>query len=444
MTSEKRNPNATIAFVIYYPFHFYVYKNVYERLKNDAEFIIDLTLFFPTKQADDVLPAIMQLLDAHGASYRVIGYDDRYDRARLTQVLAPYEVLVSVWLRGCINLPIASTKKRVHMTYGVGKELTTFHLNKMAFDLILAYGAYDHAFYSLITHSVIIGNPKFDEWFIGTVPSVPESVIKFCDQGKKTLLYLPTHSDLCSIAELAEALCRLVQEYNVIVKLHYYTSREQPELVDLLQKQETMLILEDNVDLLPLLKKADVVVSDNSSAIFDAMLADKPLIVTDFHDASYLDVTHRASRKERRGDVGALTYSGSIEQRIKRDGTVDTIQSSDQLADAIHTILANDSKREKRTALAKHLFSFRDGQAGKRGALAIRELMQHGAPERPFLYHALRHSRDGFMQRGLAYAVIDWSDIRLLWRLSLFSVFRTVRATFHYVKCIGRRVITRK
>ena len=52
------------------------------------------------------------------------------------------------------------------MTYGAGKELTTFGFWKKEFDLCLSYGDYDHAFFKQLTQSVIVGNPKFDDWFL--------------------------------------------------------------------------------------------------------------------------------------------------------------------------------------------------------------------------------------------------------------------------------------
>lgn len=407
------NPQAKIAFVIYYPFQFYVYKNVYSHLKDEAEFVIDLGAFFPTRQNEDILPATEALLEKHGARYRVLQHEDYYYPRFLERFLAPYDVLISVWQRGCLNTEAAQAKKLVHMTYGVGKELTTFDLRKVKFDLILAYGEYDHAFYSLLSNSIVAGNPKFDDWFTNTVDTEAVSnMTARLDRSKKTVLYLPTHSDLCSIKDLAGDLKKITDEYNVIVKLHYYTPREEPELVELL-KNPRIVLLQDDTDLLPLLKLADVVVSDNSSVIFDAMLANKPVIVTDFHSTEYLDAEHKSIRMYRRGQASALTYSNSIEQRIKRDGTVDTIAKPEELRMRIAEVLARDDKRERRVALAAQLFSYRDGQSGKRAVDAIRELIKNGPKERPFLYHALEHYTTNVLRRPWRGALQN-SDARHL------------------------------
>lgn len=401
MKNDHANPRATIAFVIYYPFQFYVYKNVYQELKDEAEFIIDLGPFLPNKQPDDVRTQIEALLKKNNASYRILHHEDYFYPRYIERFLNQYSVLVSVWQRGCMTREVAYAKKRVHMTYGAGKELTTFDLNKVRFDLILAYGEYDHAFYTTLTHSVIIGNPKFDDWFRKKVNYLPD-VEKRLKSERKTILYLPTHSDLSSIRELAAPLTALTDAYNVIVKLHYYTPREEPHLLALLT-HPSLIVVYDDTDILPLLHAADVVVSDNSSAIFDAMLAGKPVIATDFLDAAYLEGEHKNIRTYRRGLVSALTYTDSIEQRVKRDGTVYRIKKPDELALRIESVLDNDSAREKRDALAMQLFSFREGTAGERAAQAIRALVTGEVLQKRFMYHALNHYTTQTLRRPFLF-----------------------------------------
>src|SRR3989344_4490915 len=396
---ENPNPNAKIGFVIYYPFQFYVYKNVYQHLKDEAEFIIDLGLFFPNRQTEDVLPAIEALLGKHGARYRVLRYEDYRYAAYLERYFSGYEMLVSVWWRGCILFPQNRPKKKVHITYGAGKELTTLNLGKREFDLILAYGEYDHAFYSLITKSVVIGNPKFDDWFNDSLDMHGISdVVRRLNPKKKTVLYLPTHSDLSSIDELAGSIREAGEKYNVITKLHYYTPREEPQRVEKLA-DPNIILLQDDADLLPLLKIADVVISDNSSAIFDAVLADKPIIVANLHSPEYLDTAHQKERMYRRGVGGALTFSGSIEQRIKRDGTVQTITVAKELLPTVERVFVHDTAEAKRKELAKKLFAHRDGSAGRRGAESIRAFAKASIEEKPFLYHAIQHYTTNVLRR---------------------------------------------
>jgi hypothetical protein len=380
-----------IAFVIHYPFQWFVYKNTYRELEERAEFIIDMGAFFPVDQPPGLLERIVELLEKNKAHYRILKEDDYHDPEYLESFFAPYKTLVSVWERGSMQLPCNDDKRKVNMTYGSGKELTMVRPSRGIHDVILAYGPRDHTLFSYYTRSVTVGNPRFDDWFNGTVdssdiPRVTQSLVP----SKKTVLYLPTHGDLSSIGSLSGSLSTLVSLYNVIVKTHYFTTEEEQEHVSLLQKSGVILVT-DETDLLPLLSSADVVLSDNSSAIFDAILADKPTVVTDFLPDEYLDVSHKELRELRRTMQGASTFSQSIEQLIKKEGRVLTLKKAESLAPVIaEAVKDSEHFRAQRAQLREELYSYRDGGCAKRAATEIRRVTD--APksyERPILYHAI-------------------------------------------------------
>jgi CDP-glycerol glycerophosphotransferase (TagB/SpsB family) len=388
---DNVNPYAKIGFIIFYPFQFYVQKNIYEHIKNESEFIVDLGAFFPVEQPSSLVMDIVTLLEKHKVFFRIIYHEDYFYAKYLESFFSKYKVLISLWGRGCVKLNCNLGKRKVVMPYGAGKELTTFGLWKRDFDLILAYGERDHNFYSLLTQSQIIGNPKFDDWFKDELDyTLTTNLKKRLDSGKKNVVYLPTHSDLGSIDDLADQLKALTDEYNVLVKLHYYTVREEKERVEKL-KHGKIILLNDDTDLLPLLKLADVVVSDNSSAIFDVILADKPIVTTDFLSKEYLDKTHREIKNYRRGANAAITYSNSIEQKIKKEKQVLTLKSPSELKEQVETALRDDLfYKEARKKIREQVFSFNDGLCGKRGAQAITSLLeQRKLPEKPLLYHLL-------------------------------------------------------
>ena len=165
---DRPNPNAKIGFVILYPFFFYVFKNVYKRLEQDAELIIDLGIFFPNRQHEELVWDIIAVLQKHGAYYRILHYEDYQYPRFLNSFFAPYDVLVGVWQLGAMSLAHARMKKTVLMQYGAGKELTTYNLSKVSADLFLAYGEPGRSFYSLFTNALAIGNPRIDDWLKDT------------------------------------------------------------------------------------------------------------------------------------------------------------------------------------------------------------------------------------------------------------------------------------
>lgn len=389
---ERPNPKARIGFVIFYPFQFYVFKNVYKHLSEDAEFIIDTGRFFPNKQPADILGQIVSLLGSRGVNFRILSHEDYFNRRYLEDFFSKYGLLVSLWWAGCIRLPCNLHRRKAHMNYGAGKELAMFNTRKRLWDLYLCLGPYIYKTARLLTYAKIVGYPKFDDWFNKEFDfNFMEEVRRKLDATRKTILYLPTHSDLSSIRELKYGLAKLSNTYNVIVKLHYYTPWEDPELVKSLSCLRVFLF-KDEVDLLPLMKIADVVVSDNSSAIFDAILADKPVVVADFTSEKYLDDGHRKiKRHNQRFPEGALTYSGSIEQVVKRDGLVTTVKKPDEMGGAIKRALADDQFfKEARSQLRNKLFSFNDGRCGERTALLLTDLLyRKELPKKPLLYHIL-------------------------------------------------------
>jgi hypothetical protein len=412
---ENSNKNAKIGFVIFYPFHYYVYKNVYKHLKADAEFIVDLGAFYPTEQEESLTNEIVELLKKEQANFSILEYT-AYRQNQIGRYLERYDLLVSVWKRGCIIHPAASDKRKVHMTYGVGKDLVTYSVGKRLYDLILAYGKRDYDIFSLYTTAEIVGNPKFDDWFNKSWDEkLLQSVSRRLDPTKKTILYLPTHGDLSSIDDLSDELKRISPLFNTLVKFHYYTPREEPWRLEKLEDPNVMTF-KDDVDLTALLYLADVVISDNSSAIFDSILADKPLVLADFLSKDFLDIEHKKPKYFRRGMANILTYSGSIEQIIKRKNFVPTIQVPGQLLHGIQTALQDNSYyKTERKKLRDWLFGFQDGDSGKRAAEAILRFRTIPLPERPLLYHLLE-DRKRFQTKNAAKPVPIVEHIMNIWK----------------------------
>jgi CDP-glycerol glycerophosphotransferase (TagB/SpsB family) len=385
--TDNPNPSANVGFIICYPFQFYVYKNIYKHIAN-SEFIVDLGVFFPSKQPSELADEIISLLKAKNAKYRILYYSDYYYYSYRESFFSKYDTLVSLWERGCINFACNIEKKKVNLTYGAGKELTQVRPSRRIYDLILTFGQRDHKLFSIYTKAEIVGNPKFDDWFNDDLDGkFIEEMRKKLDDKKKTALYLPTHGDLGSIKQLEEKLGKIAGKYNVIAKIHYFTIREEPELMKELA-EKGVIIYEDSADLLPMLKVADVVISDNSSAIFDAILADKPIAVTNFLSDEFLDLEHKKPKMYRRGERGALTYSGSVEQEIKKKELVITIDKPSDLECALEKAAEDESFfKNARREIREELFSFNDGKCGKRAAEEIEKVKKN--KKKPIMFHAI-------------------------------------------------------
>ena len=373
----------------------------------------------------------------HGVYFRVLNYEDYQRQKYLTDFFSNYKTLVGLWRSGCLVIPQTDKARKVHMNYGAGKELTMFWSRHRDWDLYLCLGPRIYEIIKLFTWAETVGYPKFDDWFNGAVDkSAVVEIKKKLDSLKKTVLYLPTHGDLSSIDELAGELRKNAPYYNILVKPHYYTPLEEPDRIKKL-RNNNIILFQDESDTLPFFEIADVVVSDNSSAIFDAILADKPVVVTDFLSEDYLNSGHRKLKSFRfRLPEGALTYSQSIEQRIKRDGSVVALKKASEFKNAIEQALADDWKfQEARKKLREEVFAFSDGKCGERAAAAIKKLISlKRLPEKPILYHVFEAEYQTFREYSNALnktgpsgrSIMDYYSQQAIFRIKALPLIKRI------------------
>lgn len=97
--------------------------------------------------------------------------------------------------------------------------------------------------------------------------------------NKPVLLYLPTYGD-SSTLEVAKNLAKLKDEYYIITKGHHGTEFLNTEQA----KKDILMQIADEYYgsdqyILPLLEKADLILSDNSGAVMDALYTKTPVAI---------------------------------------------------------------------------------------------------------------------------------------------------------------------
>lgn len=393
MENNNILPHRDIAFVMYYPFHWYVYKNVYKHLKDRSEFIID-THCFNENDGIKTLESMVSLLEKNNVPYKILRKTDFYFSSYLEDFFHNYRVMVSVWERGCMFIPETAHILKVNITYGAGKELTMVRPSRGLHDLILSYGERDKKLFSLYTTTTAIGNPKFDDFYAKSFDKDLLLSLNL-DKNKKTVLYLPTHSTLSSFNIVLPKLISLASTYNIIVKLHYYQEREESDFIKNLDKKNIVLLTDDS-DLGTLLFFCDIAISDNSSAIFDIIQADKPILVADFWTEDFLNIEHKIPVFYKRGMGGPITYSESIEQIIKRDKKIPTFRLEDNIQEKIEDTLTQDAVfSEHRKELRRELFAYQDENCGKRGSVEILNLVEGALiSKKGIMFHLFEASKN--------------------------------------------------
>ena len=170
--------------------------------------------------------------------------------------------------------------KRIAMQYSMTKEGHQYGAWRAMFDLNLVYGEYSRAHIAPLSPCRIIGNPRFEPWFDGTLDQRKlERAKAHLDPSKKTILYLPTWGELSSVPVYQSALGKLTEKYNVIAKVHHNTDALELKQKVALGKSGLNSIFGASDDLLYLLACSDMVLSDYSGAIFDAVNVRKPVVL---------------------------------------------------------------------------------------------------------------------------------------------------------------------
>jgi len=210
----------------------------------------------------------------------------------------------------------------------------------------------------------ITGYPQLDPLFRGDL--LP--VLLQLPAERKTVLYAPTWTTgLSSAPMLGERVVELIRggrkDISIVIKPHPVTYLHHPEWLNVwrsLSETEPHVYLVDNpaANVIPYLQRADMLVSDASSVIFEYLALDRPIVLLTNPD---------------RREVGHYDPNG-IEWQWRDVGT--EIHDVEELAGAISAGLDRPTLgADRRAYYRRELFGdYTDGHAGERIALKISEL----------------------------------------------------------------------
>jgi hypothetical protein len=167
--------------------------------------------------------------------------------------------------------------KFIMVQYGYAKEPYNFGAWRENADLILAYGEYARAKFSKRARSLTIGNPRWDDWTSSEFKELSFSRLQKYKHGSNaTILYAPTWGSLSSISDWIKPIIDLSKNYSVIIKTHH-NSKIDSEILE--HSNSANIHFLPGEDLFSLFCVADVVISDFSGAIFDAILCELPVVL---------------------------------------------------------------------------------------------------------------------------------------------------------------------
>ncbi|MGE3623305.1 MAG: CDP-glycerol glycerophosphotransferase family protein [Bdellovibrionales bacterium] len=220
-----------------------------------------------------------------------------------------------------------------------------------------------------------LGYPRNDVFFRDLTPSDrlntdPATMALFEDARRArrpTILYAPTFRDDAASgwfdkADIgALAVHAREKGYALAVNLHPYEQRLQ----DLLRKRyPDMHFVEAGMDIYPVTKLADVLITDYSSLAFDYLLTDRPLVFYRPDHEYYLSKSRGLIPGRERFTPGAVA-TGMTELLRALDSAVNFARAP-----------ATDSSRIERHGLRKQLFDHIDGNSSQRVCELIMDMIE--------------------------------------------------------------------
>jgi CDP-glycerol glycerophosphotransferase len=341
----------------------------------------DIAVHFLTED-----PAQQNLLKSFGLSYLTSTNVDHAHILLSAKVAVVYDNFTPNGPGGVIPHALLQGAKFIQLWHGIPlKEIGL--KNFCSFDTMAACGPFaafvatnassrnDWAQRFLFAAFAPIGYPRNDVFFRDLTPAdmmnidrgaliMAQTVRK---NGQAVILYAPTNRDhigpswfdRAGIATLADHCA--MHGHLLLVNLH---PSEQHAIPALQQRYPSVRFLEEGKDAYPLVKFADIVMTDYSSLAFDFLLTDRPLI---FYRPDHEDYVTKA----RHLIPGREHYTPGYVTQTMSD-LIPTLDKALQDARAP----ASDPFKNARQALRTELFDHIDGLAGKRVCELILQHLQ--------------------------------------------------------------------
>lgn len=171
--------------------------------------------------------------------------------------------------------------------------------------------------------------------------------------GKKQMvLYAPTFSpSLTSLPDIKDSLKELAIEKDIVLllKFHPLTKREWVEEYKQLAEEVTNIIWIDDPNITKYILMSDIMISDTSSAVYEFLLLDKPVI----------------------------TYKNVAKEKYWLN-----IENPAELSFAFETIQNNDEYTDKRRWIIENYDPYLDGKVSERMFNAVENyIARHGVPK---------------------------------------------------------------
>lgn len=285
-----------IVFDAYHLYHLPQFEPVIDLLKNDDRFEIFLTTSAEIDQSEKLIT--QSILNSKG-SIVILGESEE-QRSKMIRDLDPH-IFICGWSRYPLR-KFVTEKTIVGMIYhGIGVKPSYWKDNHSRLNVRFVEGPLrirqlQNA--GVKSELCLTGYTKLDPLFNGTGFD-KEAILLSCglSPAKPTILYAPTFYP-SSLKKLLNELVQLENDFNIIIKPHswvYYPQSfsgvnlfPQLKLLKKLSEHKNICVLNPKqFNIVPFLYCADVLISEASSAIYEMMALNKPVLLCTFYSLKW-------------------------------------------------------------------------------------------------------------------------------------------------------------
>ena len=354
----------TILFEIHHLYYWPNFQPILEELVSRKNYIIHVsTPHRNSKDQENILKALCSKV-----TVQVIIADTEKDRIKKL-IENRYDVII-VGNVGQVN-QIANQKSIVVMVYhGIGLKQSYYNDidNRVDIRAVESSGRFNELANQGHRNLELTGFTKLDRLQTITDNEVNE-YLKYLDldPNKKTILYAPSFYPT-SIEKIAPFIPLISQDFNVVIKLHGFSWEQkrfhyQSELfVELENNNKNIkLVPNDKVDIVPLYKMAEALITDISSTMFEYLPLNRPIIQAECYT---LRLKHKIFRSR---------FIKKLD--IKRQQEVDFVYkvlNPEDILSRLYFALDNPDEMSKNRKKACENFLYKvDGKASERLVNAI-------------------------------------------------------------------------
>lgn len=300
-------------------------------------------------------------LDEFGPAHRLVRVDETPDAyAALRQALPDWAVFGSF---KDPTQPLPPETRTALVYHGIGVKNVLFDPRLDDFDLrcVESQRVMDELLLrapALRDRLALVGFAKLDPLFASSATNPSAS------PGAPVLLYAPTFYP-SSLERMPASLSRVLPGARWIVKPHFFSwtidkyASQRARLSDWAREPSVEVLGPQAYDLVPLMAKADLLVSDASSALFEFAALRRPVVWCRFLKLRWSYRGLLRWRFDRRMDPNTPRY----------EAVARCVDRPEQLAAALTTSLDERERLatdEAREAMIEHLIGPRDGRAAER------------------------------------------------------------------------------